>query len=209
MHDLKALEANFNISHMPSEILLGSAKLLDASSRETPAFQDVRYFPFYYHLGKSFHQPIVVCQIGVKLGLIGACFMQGCNHSVEWQAMEEQSDNLVIPKNIVVSNLKQFAKADGGVTFRSFSDNSANVSVVEFPLGTKMADLCLLSEKYDKKRTQMYLSVLWEHLRSEGLLVIDYIHDDAIRESFNGFCRVINREPVIFDTRYRVGIVVK
>jgi hypothetical protein len=44
-------------------------------------------------------------------------------------------------------------------------------------------------------------------LQPEGLLVVDYINDKGTRQVFDKFCRVKNREPVIFNTRYGVGMV--
>lgn len=203
------LEKTFTAGLAPTDILLGSVKLLDVSSRSAPAFQDNRYLPFYYHLGKLVKQPVVVHQVGVKLGLIAACFMQGCDYPVQWNGMEEIIDNVKLPKSIINSNLKKFSKNGVEGRFCAFPDKSMNVATAEFPVDLGLADLAFLTDKYDIDKTQNYLELLWEHLNPEGLLVVDYIHDDAVKTAFEGFCRVKNREPVIFNTRYRIGIVTR
>lgn len=198
--DFKALESTFKLGHMPSDILLGSAKMLDPNSKNTSVFQDLRYFPFYYHLGKMIQHPVKVAQIGSKLGLIAACFIQGCDYPVEWHAMDEASNGINPPANIIRSNIRQFGKIGSKGEFSELSD--ALSSVEKFQIG-------FLTEKYNLEKTQRYMEWLWERLVPEGLLVIDYIHDDGTRELFDRFCRVKNRESVIFDTRYQIGMLNK
>jgi len=65
--------------------------------------------------------------------------------------------------------------------------------------------MAFISEPCDKIFDQ--LEFLWNQLRSEGLLVIDYIQNDVINDAFLSFCRVKNREPKSFNTRYGVGII--
>ena len=67
-------------------------------------------------------------------------------------------------------------------------------------------DMCFLSHDFGPEKYLMHLKFLWNCLRLEGLLVADYINSHDV---FHEFCRVSNREPVIFDTRYGIGIIEK
>lgn len=185
---------------LPPSILLSRAKLLDSSSRDTPAFNDDRYFPFYYHLGYQI-QPKIVYQIGAKLGLIGACMMQSCKTIERWVAMEPAKGETT-PLKMILSNLL----LHGG--HKHSATAFWHESPPEMSHSEKM-DLALLTDKYDAEKTKTYLEFFWEHLSSEGLLVVDYIHDDDVKRVFTEFHRVKNREPVLFNTRYGVGVVTR
>lgn len=179
-----------------SDILLGTCKLLDSESRSSPAFKDRKYLPFYYHLGTQ-TAPKRVVQFGSKLGLIGACFMQGCKTVEHWLAVDPPEPKPAHP--VIQSNLSKFCKGE-----------VAALELGGFLLSTERdIDLGLVTEKFPKDKFVEHLEFLWEHLRPEGLLVADYIDDDAVRESFEGFCRVKNREPDVYKTRYGVGILTR
>lgn len=199
--DFATLCSKLDKLYISTDILLGSVKLLDSSSRNTASFNDNRYLPFYYYLGKEIKHPISVIQIGTKLGLVGACFMQGCSHVADWHAIEDGSDQR-FPTNIIKSNLKKYCKgiSDLETTIATISDDSSE---------DDFYDIAFLSEKYDKDNIQSYLEFLWHRLKPEGLLVVDYIQNEVNLDVFKGFCRVKNREPKILDTRYGVGIIVR
>lgn len=196
--------------HITSNILLGQAKLLDGSSRNTPAFNDPRYFPFYYYLGQV-TRPKKVEQIGVKLGLIAACFMQGCPEPVEWQGMETMLDGNRPPMNIINSNMKMFYKAKLTTEHQTlaFCVHPNNLMLETEHSKEHRFDMGLLTDKYEPEHTKIMLEYFWKHLAPEGLLVVDYIQDDATGEVFREFCRVKNREPQLFETRYGVGMVTR
>jgi hypothetical protein len=185
---------------MESNILLGQAKLLDNSSRDTPAFNDPHYFPFYYHLGTQC-SPKNVLQIGAKLGLIGSCFMQSCKTVEMWVAMDDY--DVHPPANLIRSNLRMFSEAS--IKFMLLDQSILNPEHDHY----YKADMGFLTEKYDSERTMKCLDFFWKCLRTEGPLVVDYIHDEAVGKAFHEFCRVRNREPICFETRYGLGIVTR
>jgi hypothetical protein len=202
------LKSNLESGLMPSSALLGQCKVLDLSSRESSAYNDPKYFPFYYHLGKE-AAPAKVEQIGAKLGLIAACFMQGCDHPVDWLVMEPFVGGVRPPMNIIESNIKKFCKVPPLTEFQNHCCglNIKNL-LIEGEVNYRF-DMGMLTDKYDAEDTNIVLDYFWRHLSSEGLLVVDYIHDEAVRDVFLRFCRVKNRDPEIFDTRYGVGIVTR
>lgn len=70
-------------------------------------------------------------------------------------------------------------------------------------------DVAFLTEEFEVKKREFHLEYLWSRLKPGGLLVVDYIHDDAASDSFSSFCRVKNRESVSFKTRYGVEIITR
>lgn len=190
--DAEIVREQLELGLMSPQNLLAGTKLLEESSRNAGDYQDFNYLPFYYHLGKQL-TPKFVFQIGSKLGLIGCCFLKGCKTVESWYVLDENKD---APKNIIASNLRSYSPISKGI----FAGED-----IDFVL-TKSGriDLGLLTENFGTERNLKYLNFLWKHLVPEGLLVVDYINSDDV---FHEFCRVNNREPVIFNTRYGVGII--
>ena len=194
--DMSIINKKLDSGIMQSSTLLSRAKFIDISSKESAAFNDPRYFPFYYYLGSQISTK-KVCQIGSKLGLIGLCFLQG-NKTVEnWLVLEKQIKDIKIPFNIIKSNF--FISGNKNVELNYINLSECN----------KKFELCMLTEKYNCEEIKHYLEYLWSSLSPEGLLVVDYIQDDAVKDVFFDFCRVKNREPMIFNTRYGVGILTR
>lgn len=194
------ISAKLDACLIESRILLGTAKLLDSASKDSPAFNDPRYFPFYYHLGK--HVEVKrVAQIGPVLGLPGACFLQGRRGVEEWYAMLPSGSTQ--PATIIVANLKRYMSGLVNV----YCVPAASLDNDSKP--DRPYDLALLTEKFEPEVTAKYLNYLWNGLSSEGLLVVDYIHDDAVKGTFDDFCRVKNRKPDVFKTRYGVGVLTR
>jgi hypothetical protein len=189
--NVEYLNSKIESSHLNSHMLLSRAKMLDSASRESPAFNDCRCLPFYYHLGTQI-SPKKVLQIGSKIGLIGACFLQSCSTVELWQVGEDSSSRSTF--GLICSNLRLFGKAQ-----------ISCVSIEE--ITEEKANLGLLTELYHPEKFKEMLELLWRRLDREGLLVVDYIQDEAAGVVFKEFCVLKNRVPTLFDTRYGVGIV--
>ena len=203
--DAELIHDQLKLGLMSPQNLLSGTKLLDESSRNAGDYQDFNYLPFYYHLGKQL-TPKVVYQIGAKLGLVGACFLRTCKTVEQWLAMDKDRD---LAARLIESNLKLHTKycdntmPGGPIGYMGLSDGMLEMTTPytrEFP----GFDVGFLTENFGTERNLKYLNFLWKHLVPEGLLVVDYINSDDV---FHGFCRVNNREPVIFNTRYGVGII--
>lgn len=200
--DAELIRNQLNLGLMTTEILLSNVKLVDESSRNTGDYKDRRYLPFYYHLGKQLKSKRVY-QIGAKLGLVGACFLQSCKTVEFWLAMDHDRD---LTARIIISNLKLHTKyrddpLPGTIAYMGLNDHMLEK---EGPTNSESFDLGLLTDNFGEERYLRHLDFLWRHLSPEGLLVADYI---AENNAFHDFCRVKNREPVIFNTRYGVGII--
>lgn len=185
---------------MDPKILLGTAKFLTPSAKESPLCGNSRYFPFYYYLG-TLTSPQTVVQIGSRLGLVGNCFMQGCKTVTSWLALDGFAYGNHPPVSVIKNNLQMHC------TGAAESLPLVNDNLKES--GEPYIDMGIISEKYDPEDLELYLEFFWRHIKPEGLLVVDYIAFEAAKQVFNGFCRVKNREPDLFDTHYGVGIVTR
>lgn len=197
--DRELLQRNLDDGHITSEILLSGTKLYSESSRDSILYKDNRYLPFYYHLGKQL-QPKEVVQIGPVLGLVGACFLRSCQTVEHWLAIGngEKHCGAIIKDNLVLHT--KYQGTWGHINYMGLIPEMLEPQIesdIKYDLG-------FLTESFDEGRYRKYLDFLWTHLASEGLLVADYISSNSV---FHDFCRVKNREPMIFDTRYGVGIV--
>lgn len=177
-----------------STILLGNAKLLDESSRNSAAFLDLYYFPFYYHLGSQI-APENVLQIGSVAGLQAMCFLRSCKTVKYWTALYEADGFL--PVNIIRSNITSYLKGICNIFV-------GNIDFLNEKVSDKAWDLSILSSPFKDMNN---LNLLWKYLKPGGLLLADYINDDECKEVFDKFCKIKNRQPVFFRTRYGTGII--
>ena len=180
---------------MPPSILLGSARFINSDARNSSELTDPRYLPFYYYLGSQC-RPRCVLQIGSKLGLPGLCFLQSCKTVEAWSILDLKNDSPVYSSTIV-GNTCRFLRGQCSYIV----DEPTRL---QHKICSKNWDLILV---LDENGPNEYMNVMWDHLATEGLLVVDYIFRDSIGESFHTFCRVKNRVPVVFETRHGVGIV--
>jgi hypothetical protein len=196
---LKIVDLKFNKANISTDVILPNVKLLDSASKESPAFLDPKYLPFYYRLGCELKAKNVI-QKGSKLGLIGASFMKGCKTIEDWLVIEDTKPFV----NIIESNLK--LNGCPKIEFRYLD----KAPITDDEKNQKLVDIVFISEKEeDEQKLMKYMRFLWNQLKPNGLLVIDYFYDKMINQSFLNFCNVKNKEPVSFNTRYGVGVLVK
>ena len=149
-----------------------------------------------------------VLQIGVKdtSAYIGPCFLQSCRSVHNWIVLDETIDPWTA--GFVRSNLKNqmSSESDAVVLVGDQEHWSMKLRKLNW-------DMAIVSSSCVKDRFSQYLELAWENLNEEGLLVVDYISEKRpatapdLHGAFKRFCRVKNREPDIYETRYGVGIV--
>lgn len=188
--DVVLLKEKLDRGQPPSSIILSGARLLNPGFRESPIYSDPTYYPFYYHLGSQLNgNPLRVAQIGHQFGLVGMAFMAGFHKDCRWEIFDETLEF----KNVINMNISKHGSVE--VCFnpmRTFCEE-------------RQRDLTLLTRECSKEDYRQHLESLWNGLKLGGLLVADYITQTG--NVFHEFCRVKNREPVLFKTRYGVGIV--
>lgn len=170
--------------------LLSRARLNNDKDWETGAITDPRWLPFYYYLAAVI-KPRKVFEYGVGLGLAGACLAQGCTSLEKYVGFQLTGDEYYSPR-LARSTLKEYFTG-------------------QLLLGAGMSkNTALESDKWDtiilSEIVQDY-EPFWAQLTVEGWLVVDRISEQ--HEDFETFCRVHNRKPFVFETRYQHGIIRK
>lgn len=201
--ELKLLLEQKLDKNLSPRIFLDSMRVIDEESRKTAAYNDPRYIPFYYWLG-TLVNPKSVIEIGIRLGLCSGNFFKGCKTAERFFAFQEISSEFYSPR-IGRRNVKDHFKGRFDVHVGLFTDEP-----VDMILSANGWDLAIINEEvgYDKHRS--YLEVIWSKLNTDGLIIMDYVsrHKPA-KEAFLDFCKYVNREPVVVNTRYGIGIIRK
>lgn len=203
--DLKErLEENLSSQLVSSKVLLNGFRVIDESSRKTAAYQDPIFAPFYYHLGKHIAPKTVIC-IGFGLGFFAGCFFKSCKSVDNFLAIEIAAPSENYSGRLGLSNVKDHYRGKIDFYVGSIFD--------EFLFG-KIAsnewDLVLVDSEMMYDTFRSCLDVLWDNMSVNGLLVMDRITKSSVcGDVFFDFCKISNREPLIFATRCGTGIVQK
>ena len=177
--DFDRLTRRLGNSTLPPSVLLCKAHFPNDFCKAAAALNDPRYLNFYYYLGMELGE-VRVCEPTFTHGLQGACFLQGCATTVEYLGLS--------------GDFNQFADK----TIREVYGGDFQIEKVT---DRDNWDVVLITEEGGD------FEFWWERLRPGGLLVVDYI--DSGNKSFSTFCKVRNREPKRFDTRYGTNILVR
>jgi predicted O-methyltransferase YrrM len=201
--ELKLLLEEKLDKNLSPRVFLDSMRVIDEESRKTAAYNDPRYIPFYYWLGEAV-KPKSVIEIGFRLGLCSGNFFRGCKTAEKFFAFQEISTEYYSPR-IGRRNVKDHFKGKFDIHVGFLTDDR-----VDMILSVNVWDLAIINEEvgYDKHRS--YLEVIWSKLNTDGLIIMDYVsrHKPA-KEAFLDFCKYVNREPVVVNTRYGIGIIRK
>lgn len=198
------LKEDFEKQLMCSRILLDSFRLSDESSRKTGAYQDPRYLPFYYYLAKHVNSKSLV-EIGFRLGLASGCFFKRCKTVEHFLAFQEKDHELYSPR-LAHANIRDVYKGE----FNTYVGKVLDENFREM-LSRRTWDLFFINENVSHDLHKSYLDLAWKHLSHDGLLVVDYVNpsNKSVYDSFTSFCRIQNRTPAFYNTRYGIGIIQK
>ena len=197
------LENKLKTSSLSARTFLDRFRLIDESSRNTAAYNDPKYAPFYYHLG-SLIQPKNMVEIGFQLGLLSGCFLKSCKTVDNFAAFQESSDNFYSTR-IGRSNIRSLYKGKFNAHVGKFYDPEW------FELfNSSKWDVIFLNEEMEYAQHMDRMESIWSQVAFNGLIVMDYInfHKPA-QQAFLNFCKTKGRVPISIDTRYGVGVIVK
>lgn len=190
--DFKALQDKLDNPTIYSKHLLGKVALLNESDRESGAFTDPRYLPFYYHIGKLSGAKSL-CRIEHTLALEDVCFIQGAK-TERWFGYEPMIINNA-GVNLAQVNVGKFCEE---VT-RCIDLNDFEEKVVEG------FDAFIVTHA---RHLEVFRDDIWNNLSHEGLLIVDNIYSDEDgKEIFSNFAKSVSRETNFFKTRLGIGIV--
>ena len=64
-------------------------------------------------------------------------------------------------------------------------------------------------EKFDAKKLMEYMEFAWSSLKTDCFLIVDYVKEKELNETFVSFFNIKNRKPFLFNTRYGVGVLTR
>jgi hypothetical protein len=178
-------------------ILLSRFCFLSEDIQHTQSYSDSTCYPFFYHLGKYVY-PKTMLEIGFGLGLSSGCFFQSCKTVQEFTAYQNIND-------------KFYSHRLGRRNIRCVYKNQFNFCDNLFNLGKKEYNLIFISEESPLEQFRAELDAGWIHLAYGGMMVIDHVKygEGVCRKVLPDFCKVVNREAIIVDSRYGVSLIVK
>lgn len=189
------LEQKLQNSPLTSRILLSKARLLDERGWNTGEMNDPKNLPFYYHLG-GFIQPKKVLEYGFGLGLTAACLTQNCPSIEKYVGLQLLNGDEYYSFRLGKATLKEYY-------LKEVFLKSGNLEKLKEIIQSDVWDLVILSTILPNHDYEKF----WENLCIDGLIVIDHLFEQTAQ--FTTFCEARNRKPVLFETRYGVGIIKK
>lgn len=196
------LENDLNKELIGTNILTSNFKLLDENSKKSSSYNDKKYIPFYYHLGK-YIKPINMLEIGIDLGFTSSCFLKSCK-TVEYVLGFQPKANIYWNKNFYISNIKKNYKKKIDFYYGDFLDRN----FIDL-LDIKKFDIAIINIKdnYDKLFT--LCDLIYLNLNKEGYIVIDFIKNKKNEEIFFNIANGYKKEYKVFSTRYGTGVIKK
>jgi predicted O-methyltransferase YrrM len=197
------LNADLSSQIISGRILLDRLSVVDENSRKSPAYPDHKYAPFYYYLGKYFKAEKVM-ELGFSLGLLSSSYFTSNKSAEVFFGFREKSLDFASIR-IGKRNIKQRFKGDTSFYVGNFFDQ-------EF---TEIADLhkwdlIFVNEELSYDKHLEYFDIAWDLLSENGILIMDYIgHHEPAKNAFYSFANSKNRDFVVFDTRYKTGVLQK
>lgn len=183
--------------------MLSTFRMLDEESRNTSAYYDPRYAPFYYILGQELPVKSVL-EFGFGIGIASGCYVRGCK-TVESILSFQETGKSYYSSRIGIHNLKNYFKGvldvyAGKVNDQIFADK----------LNARKFDLGILNEERDYDTMMMYFDVMWEHLADEGTLVVDFARsNEIVAKAYESFVKRHGRAKRMIGTKYGVGVISK
>jgi hypothetical protein len=178
---------------------------MDPSSLKASSFNDPAHFPFYYHIGSMVPAKSVV-EIGVGLGLRGACLVRG-GETQRYLGLQIPRDNQFYSMRLAKGNIRDHAKKNAIINIHHgiISDQK----FIDILNGVKW-DVAVISEEASVETMISYLDALWGNMKLGGLLLVDYLDRcESNRLAYDEFCKIKHRDAVIAKTRYGVGLLQK
>jgi len=179
---------------IPARVLLTQFSLIDGNDRKSLEFQDPRFYPFFYHLGK-FIKPKTMLEIGFNLGMASGCFLKTCK-SVDHLLAFQRKTPIYFSSRFGFKNLKRIynKKLDfynGSIMDEAFLNKLSAISW----------DFVIFNDilKYDEYR--IFMETIWSHISVDGYLLVDHCRNEVTKRFVEDFSKIINREHVVINTR--------
>lgn len=189
---------------LPSGIFLDRMRMLDESSRQSLAYNNPTYIPFYYWLGTVCKTKTLV-EIGFSLGLLSGNFLRSCKTVDYFLALQETKKDEFYSERLGKSNIKDVYKGKFYIHVGGCDDD-----IFELKLKSLDVDLVIINEEVGYDRYRLYYDLLWPQMTPDGIIVVDYLKKyNTSAVAFQDFCVSKNIKPVYVNTDYGIGMAIR
>jgi hypothetical protein len=117
---------------------------------------------------------------------------------------QPRSNHFFSPR-LAISNIKDYFKGDLGYSYGHFTDIEFTENFEKGNWDFAFVNVIATLDSY-----RNYLDLIWQRMPVGGILAVDYLSGyQESKEAFTIFCKIVNREPVVFDTRNGTGLIQK
>lgn len=199
---VKKINSKLEKQHLSATTLLGRFKVIDENSRKVTRYTDPTYAPFYYYLGCEI-KPRSLVEIGFKIGLISGSFLIGCKTVEKFLAFQQSDEDKYYSPRLGSGNIKKCYKNKFDIYIGEITDEEFKNKLI----GNKW-DLLVINEETSYDRYMAYLEFFWKYINQEGFICMDYLnYNKYAKKAFEDFCKLKNRSPVRFKSKYGVGLI--
>jgi phospholipid N-methyltransferase len=199
LETFKSITIDLKKQLMSSDILLSDC-VLDQNIKKSFIFNDSTFFPFYYYLGK-YTKAENLLVLGVESGFTTSCFLKS-NKVKKAVCFQESNDEFYSVRGCYSNIAKQQPNA------KIFCGNLLDEEILKEITSQKWDCILFnLDLNYDKLRN--YLDIAWNNLVLDGVMVIESELSSHTNRATQDFLKVVQRDYLVFDTRYKAIVVTK
>jgi hypothetical protein len=203
LQDLKKrISKKLESSALSPKILKSHFKI--GTDRPVYLFDDPTYMPMYYQLGKILNNTKTLLEFGFDLGMPSGCFIKGCPDVEHFLAFRKK-DDLYYSKRLGAANIHNIWKKK----FDFWIGQETDAEFVKAVLLQKWDCVIIADQGKKEGDYRSYLDLVWNQMRSGGVVVIDFLKDHNVRDALQKFCRLQNRESMSLETIRGTGILQK
>jgi hypothetical protein len=191
--DVDLLNEKLDRAGLATAAILARVRFYNDADRIAPDFSATNYLPFYYHLGQQL-RPSRMLFAGLGDGYTASAFLAGCTTLEGFTAF--QAVTPAFYGNIGRQNVREYFK--GRFEF-IYGDDSK----LDELLARKGWDLVVFAAGASIPQLQK----TWENLETDALIAVDRLTADLHTSSLQEFADLHKRTPVLFKTRFGLGIL--
>lgn len=199
---LEQIENDLEKSIITTNILTSNFKFIDQLSKRSYSFNDNKYIPFYYYLGK-YIKPQSILEVGIDLGFISSCFLKSCK-TVEYYFGFQPKNDILWDEKLYKSNVKKNYKNNIETHYGKLLDKKF-LEIIE----EKKFDLAIINTKDNYDDLFTICDLIFINLNNNGYFVMDFIKQDKNKKIFFNIANGYKKEYKVFDTRYGTGVIKK
>lgn len=200
---LAQIQSDLNKSLISTKVLTSNFKFIDENNKKTCSFNDSKYIPFYYYLGKYIN-PKKVVELGFNLGLTSSVFFKSCKTTEYFLGIQiktnEPWDRKLAESNLKINYKNKFDTYYGNISDKNFF----------YLVDQNKFDLCIINAIGGYDTIYTCADYIYSNLNKNSYFVMDYINkSEKNKEIFFNIANGYKKEYKIFNTRNGTGVILK